>query len=780
MRILLFILFPLFLFAQTRRVPLTVVGGDMSSNIKTVISDPLIEVIELERSGNGDILVNSTIDIKGKVLKINPGTRIIGNYKITNAVIDASKEENVFGTTGTFENIKSTTGAVSVKWFGAVENDGIDDYAACQKAIDVVISSGGIGQVKFPYGHYLLSKGLNVRRSDSAGMPSRFVSITLQGEVSAFDIGPIGAATTLTLLNPNGAAINIQKGKGCVIEYIYFQGQNRLNLSPEEVVDENTNWTVNASSNKPLAPHAGIAVDRFGQPSIPESERDPDYRDLYTEVGGGGSTDIIIRNCAFRYFTVGVAVSTNSTTQNAEIVKVKDCWIDYVRVCVSTGNSQTRTVIVEDLKSWGNVEVVIDSERYGGGGAIPELRGANFAGAVKYLLRTTNVGLPVAVFNDVYAETLYAVGGRLAPGASTLQLNLINPQLNFMGGEQSTSTPTVIVRCAQLNIIGGHWTYYSHNTYQPMPIDCSVTTVIGAGLYGLLWDINSNSINYQNVKIFGLYDAPLNTNGRTIFPGIEEGRMVAAEGSYVIAPGQKRTYAGPLTTVAGLDADFKIIDRQHISFEAPGLHETILGGEFVMVQGYGGWPVTDNSTNSTGYFFVLGIVSGVDGQTITVKNVPRNLDLSAGRFRFYLFAYTSIYKTHIADIEKGSTYIRNIVGEGNGATQKLDVGDIVSHPAFPGGTRIVGIDNGLARLNQAAMFSEVSAAITSTNYIGEARSNIDAVLAMHTSNFTKVAWKKGDRILNDFSNPQYNNVTEWICIKSGIVGSNNPPKFISK
>lgn len=774
MKILILILIPFSLLAQTRRVP--VVTGNVVTNIKAVVTDPIVEIVELEKAGNGDIIINSTIDLQGKVLKISPGTRIVGTYKIANAVIDASAEENTFGTTGTFENVRSINGELSIKWFGANGDDQIDDYIPIQKAIDVAISSGGIGKVKFPYGHYLLSKGLNIRRSDSAGMPSRFVSLTLSGEVSSFDTGPIGAATTITLLNPNGAAVNVQRGKGCVIEYIYFQGQNRLNLSPEEVVDENTNWNVNGSSNKPLAPHCGVAVDRFGQNSIYDFMRDPDYRDLYTEQGIGGSTDIIIRNCAFRYFTVGVAVSTNSTTQNAEIVKIEDCWIDYVRSCVSTGNSQTRTVIIENLKSWGNVEVVVDAERYGGGGAIPELRGANFAGSVKYLLRTTNTGLPVAVFNDVYAETLYAIGGRLAPGASTMQINLVNCQLNFMGGEQSTSTPTVIVRCNQLNIIGGLWTYYSHNTYQPMPIDCPITTVIGAALYGVLWDINGNSVHYTNVKVHSLYNSPLNSGGRTLFAGIEDGRLVAAEGSYVYATDQKRTYDGPVGFIGMVDADITIIDRYNISFDiGAGLQSSVMGGEFVAIRGYGGYPITDSVTNSSGYYFILGTVSSVNGSIVTVKNIPRNLNLSAGRFRFQVFSYIHIYKTHIGDIQAGSNIITNIVGEGNSVSQRLEVGDIISNSSFPeqSATRIISVEPGSVTVNQPAIRSEISAAITATNYQAESKSNTDKVLA----NGTKVAWKKGDRIINDFSDPKYDGIKEWVCIKSGIAGSINPPIF---
>lgn len=762
-------------FSQTRRVPLTLNGADMTSNIKTVLADASIEVVELERSGLGEILVNGAIDFKGKVIKVSPGTTVKGSYLIRNAVIDANPEEYTFATTGTFENVRSISGELSVKWFGADGSDQLDDYAAIQKAVDVAIVSGGIGVVSFPTGHYITSKGINIRRSDGAGLPSKFVSLTLRGAVSSFDTGPIGAATTITTTNPEGFVFNIQRGKGCVIEYIYHQGQNRLNLSPEQVVDDKTNWNVNGSDKK-LAPHAGVVIDGFGQPSVPLAERYSDYTDLYTEVGIGGSTDVIIRNCAFRYFVVGVAVSPNSTTQNAEIIKVEDCWIDYAKVCVSAGNSQTRTVIVENLKSWGNVETVIDAERYGGGGAIPELRGANFAGSVKYLLRTTNTGLPVAVFNDVYAETLYAIGGRLGPGASTLQLNLLNCQLNFMGGEQSTSTPSVIVRCNQLNIIGGLWTYYSHNTYQPMPIDCPITTVVGVALYGLLWDINLSNVQYTNVKVHALFNSPLNTNNRTTFPGIEDGRMVAAEGSYVYGPGQKRTYTGPFVTIDYADAAITIIDPDHVSFNLSG--NSAMVGDYVMVQGYGGRVMTDLSTNSTGYYFVLGIIESFNGGIVVVKNIPHHLDLSAGQYRFYVMQYLTIYKTHIGDITKGSNVISNILGEGNSVTQRFETGDIISHPAFSQepATRVVAVRAGEITVNQNAGYTEGSAALTPTNYKGETISTIDKVL----SSYTKVAWKKGDRIINDFTDEKYLNVTEWLCIKSGISNSTNQPKFISK
>lgn len=697
---------------------------------------------------SGHVVFNGSVDFAGKILMPERGTKFSGG-DMTNFRLVADENEPLFHIDMIVRPTHTSTGSFSVKWFYG----NLDGSDAFQKSIEVCQETKTIGVVKVPAGSYHFHKQVQV------GQGNAYTSISIKADTKPFGTGGIGAASFIEYHGLTGSAIVVQEGKGVVFENLVIYGQNRLNLNPEQVVNPATVWNVNGTEDRWDAPYSGIGIDMLPQ------------------VSASGSTDITIKNCVIKYFVVGVCISPTGTTQNAEIILIDNCWIDYCKHCVTTGNSQTRSVILSNFWCWGNVLSIWDTRNYGGGGCAPVMNTFNIAGSVKYLCICSNTGMPYAKFINGYTETLYAIGGVLHDQQSNVRMDFDLCELNFMGGEQNTSLPTVLFRAAQATFRSGKLSYYSANIYQPFPIDCPVTTVEGTELYGALVDINNSPVIYKNAALIGQHSAVLNSDGQTSNVSIENGRFTPAAGTYNFVHTQKRTYHGPLVATYGLDTDITIESPASISFMHSG--GFIFGGDLVFFTGHGGWSYKDKETNAQGYNFLLGRVTGIDNGKITVSGVPKSLDLSAGKLRLSIQTYLNVYKTHVGTVTAGSDHITNIVGEGNGAAMELQYGDIISHHCFPSypATRVIGVDTGIVRVNNKASKTQYSAVLTATNYTAEAKSSVEKVLGDKN---IKVAWKQGDRIYNDFSNNLYDTRFMWLCTKTGIIGSSNPPKFTSK
>lgn len=708
-------------------------------NLVNAINTPVVII------PTGDIVISNKIDFLGKTVVINPDTRFSG-ADMVNFKLVAEETQPLFDINMTVRPTHTSTGSFSVKWFYG----NLDSADAFQKAIEVCQATKTIGTVKVPAGKY------DTYKQVQAGQGNAYTSISIKGDTKPYDVGTIGAASFIDYHGKDGCAIAIQEGKGVVIENLVIYGQNRLNLTPEQVVDPVTVWNVNGTTDTWNAPYSGIGIDMIPQPTY------------------SGSTDITIKNCVIKYFVIGVCISPTGTTQNAEIIIIQDSWIDYCKHCVTTGNSQTRTVILRNTWHWGNILSIWDSHNYGGGGCAPVMDTFNIAGSVKHLCISANVGLPYAPFRNGYAETLYSIGGVMHDQQANVRMEFTMCELNFMGGEQNTSLPTVLFRAAQATFRGGKLSYYSASINQPFPIDCPITTVDSTEVYGALVDINNNSVLYKNVSLIGQHDAPLVSDGQTRNVSIENGRFTPCTGTYNYSPTQKRTYhEGPLVRVTSIDTDITKESPSSISFAYSG--SSIFPGDFAFFTNHGGYEYKDKETNAKGNNFLLGKVSSVSNGKVVVSNVPKTF--SETKLRISIQTYLNVYKTHVGTVTAGSDVIKNVAGEGNAGVQDLRYGDIINHHSFPYPTRVLSASAGEVTVNNKAFKTQLSAVLTATNYTAEVKGSIDSVLA---GTWMKVAWKQGDRIYNDFSNNTYDTRFMWLCTKTGIIGTPNPPKFTSK
>lgn len=742
-----------------------------------------VREIVFDEPGGADIQLTGTVTVPAtKVLSFKNGNRITGTCTLSGGIINADKTQQIFATTVTVVPSGSTSGFFSVKWYGAVGNDVADDTVPMQKSIDACIASAKIGVVRIPYGQYMISKGLLVRRSTGPGQPGLFVTLSIIGEVYAYDVGSIGASSAIRCTHTDNFCIGIQKGKGCTVENLAINGRNNINFNSNygDLISPSAVWVINGCRDNQYSPYAGIVIDPFGDNTVVSGDQYPGFTDMYTEVSNAGSTDVRIKNCFVRSFVVNACVSPNGTTQNAELIKIDDCTLETCRSAVSTGNTQTRTVWVRNLRVWQNTECVIDSVRYGGGGSPAELIGANIAGGVKYLTLNSTVGIPYAKFTDVYAESLFSIGGDFFNVTAGTQMWFTNCEIKLMGGEASSSPMTMLVRANMCSFVNCILAYYATGLTLAYPVDCRIMSVKDCKLSGVFQDINNNPVMYKNCKVTGYFETQISNNEFVLPPDIEGGRMIVAAGGKVRNAYHERVYRnGPMITVVeAVDTAITLVNATTISFNVgAGNVNSVAVGDYVLLGGNGGTTYTDTTSTAVGRNFVLGKISAVDTGTnvVTVNNVSVSFVLTdSASYRFKVVAVCPVYKTHLGDITSGSPDITNVVGEGNSTTVTIVVGDFIVHPAFAQSpaARVTNVSGSTVTVNKNASFSETEAAICSTQYTANVVSNETDF----TATAFKVACKKGDVILNDGKADA--NTAFWVCTKSGILNSADMPIFL--
>ena len=216
---------------------------------------------------------------------------------------------------------------------------------------------------------------------------------------------------------------------------------------------------------------------------MPNGDRYPDFTSYYTVPGNGGSTNVVIDNCTVRYFVVNYCISPHGTPQNADAIRINNCWGDFCKVAISTGQSQTRSVYVNNFKCWGHTYAVFDSRTYGDGtGCPPEVNVLNVAGGVRYLCVLSNFFSKGLVIKNMHAELLYSLGGNFTglTGDLVIEDSWVNlsgslPAASHFGGT-SINQPITVFKGFSLKVCNS--TFFQYGASYLLPIQVSVRSGI--------------------------------------------------------------------------------------------------------------------------------------------------------------------------------------------------------------------------------------------------------------------------------------------------------------
>ena len=337
------------------------------------------------------------------------------------------------------DTVFAINGEVSVKDFGAKCDGVTDDIVADSTACMYCIQNPQIcTTVKFPVGSSLISRPLKLQNN------GRYFTIRLVGDVS--NKSASGSYLSQIICNfKSSYGIGIQYGRSIEIENISLLGAytfpnhiNNYNIGTTTFAQ----WDDGSVSDSRYTPYAGISID-------------PD-----TNISGsrGGTSDVTVKNCSIKQFMVGIALSPNGVTQNAEMINILEDDIESCRVSIAICQDQSKTINIKGLKVWSSVHTVLDGVHYGqglGGGSV-FCENWNIAGYVNELFNITTSRFPLSC-KDIYSESLFRIG-TVGPMA-----NFGNTEIDFLVGSGMPEADYIISGTPNFN--GGMIRYYDGDPF---------------------------------------------------------------------------------------------------------------------------------------------------------------------------------------------------------------------------------------------------------------------------------------------------------------------------
>jgi hypothetical protein len=371
---------------------------------------------------------------------------------------------------------------LSITDFGAHSGMLYDNASAFQTAVDYAISHHRILTV--PLGDFYISKSILCQNNGyqfSIWMRGIFSNKSASNEY----------LSKIIYTGKSGFALGIQMGRGVVIENLTILGQytfiNSITATNIGVI-KFSDWVQHDIIDTRYNPYAGISIDPY--PNKDGSQ--------------GGTSDVMINNCSVKQFMVGIVLSPNGKTTNAEMVSIIDDDVESCRIAIAICQDQSKEIHIDRFKCWAATYTILDGLTYGagtGGGSVM-IDGMNIAGCVNQLFNLLTDRFPLSARN-VYSESLFRIG-RVGTGAGA---NFDNFSIDFLSGPGLPEADYLLV--GQANFHGGALRYYDNDRTHRLNL-CNVnamfrdmtinTPPMTISLYGMGVSTNPNP-RFDNIHI---------------------------------------------------------------------------------------------------------------------------------------------------------------------------------------------------------------------------------------------------------------------------------------
>lgn len=388
-------------------------SSDKTSLLQSILNHASVNSIVLD--AQQVITVNGSLNAGNKTIMFEPGAKFTGTGTISNAIIEADFEQQIFDTTIVLNGCRLSADKFSVKWFGALGNGSNDDHASIQKGVDTIVSNPSLGKdLYFPKGTYKIGAPIIIYNWN--GAQYIFTSVNLIGGEASHFTNTISEVQIYADFS-DAFAIGVQRVRSLVIRGIYIQGVMNPNWGSLPITDYyEGNYTTWASQwgvrDSPNSPYAAIVVDPFlmNHGVLPPDGGYPTLTSWYRGEDTGGSSGVLIQECRINGFAVGIINSPATQTQNAENMHVEYIAIENVKVAFASSQRQEKNNTLKSLISWGGVHTIMDSCSYGQlQGCPPNVDGWNIAGNTVRLFNIQGLQFSLTVKN-LYAELIYRIG----------------------------------------------------------------------------------------------------------------------------------------------------------------------------------------------------------------------------------------------------------------------------------------------------------------------------------------------------------------------------------
>ena len=395
---------------------------------------------------------------------------------ISSGILPVARQSYTQGGTGSVARTVTNKlqESVSVLDFGAVGDGTTDDTAAIQAAITNCISSQK--KLFIPVGTYKISSPLIIGKW--SGTAWSLASLEIQGEKFTFPAQQtnLQSANIVPTFN-NTFAIGIQNGRAVKISNLYILGKNdmRATIYTGANMMTNSNWVINSCRDSRYSPYAGIAIDPFGT-SVPADGGYPGLSSYYV-ASAAGSGSLEFSGVTISGFVTGVVLCPNGTTQNCSEMNFNNCFIEFNKVGMAMGQSQSRNINWYGGAS-GPSLYNFDGNTYGSqAGYAPAISGCNMSG--KYLFNVTSRYGNVAPITGVHAETFSSIGFNGTGGAGSRQpLTFVGCSFNFTDFGVGSQPDYHLLSYSDVKFVGCFFENDSFTYSSPFRFHCQYPTKI--------------------------------------------------------------------------------------------------------------------------------------------------------------------------------------------------------------------------------------------------------------------------------------------------------------
>lgn len=674
----------------------------------------------------------------------------------------------IFYGEGNFVLAKSSMSILNPAFWGALPDDNIDDHAAIQKTIDAATRQSGVSSVSFDGGVFQLSKPLVVGRIKNNAFT--FFGLTIEGNGNVYDVNTsLSNITVLKADFTDGFVFGLQACRGVRLKNLTLVGLNRETKTLNEVYEHrDQQWNVSGIRHSQYSPYSGIALDPFCE-GLPADGGFPGLNHFY--IPTPGSSAVTIENCKISGFVAGICISPNGKTQQGDNIIIRDCFIDFVKAGIAICQSQSRSVVVENL-TVHDAQIVFDSQSYGAQqGQLPEVSGV-LGTQIQWLFTCTSA-VAHGHFRNVYCEEINGLGYSTNPyGIYPIHFSHCTFMFRFpevFGNKRTKSNPALLQ--GKMVAFDGCYIGYSSPKDAFAPLNFDVTHLAFSNSTLDLPVINSNldhfeklhNVHYDNVIFKNIPTQSAIRSGGHVYH-IKADKMSA----HLLAPGQSVTgQDGTKYSNLTNGYDFYRIDQQvSISVDDAQL-EAVFHTDNPGLYQPGDQILTDQPNNQTGIGnhvrTCIGVVKRIENEEVVLSSIAYGL--LDGNYTTYCARLPYLKQRTSGDLDSGSRTIQHVMCP-------IDIqhvwapGDKINGDGLVKGTYITQVNENTIELSHPATKTIQGVVLE------------DALLKMEATNDqTTVAgiWKAGDQL--QMTNPETGLIQKKICLKSGTMGTSGEPVF---
>jgi len=549
-------------------------------------------------------------------------------------------------------------GVVDARWFGAVPDDGKDDWAAIQKAVDFCTANGNrYTTVHLSPGTYQISRPILLYQW--SGTSYAFHSTSLEGESSFWPSW--GNGTILQCSFKDKFAIGVQLGKGNRISRLKIVGGFNPPFKDPYTFYRSTfdQFKDPTCRDTNFSPYAGIVIDPFSNSSgeVPSDGGYPGYTSWYRGDGRkSGSTGISIEDVSIYGFVVGICSSPNSFTRNAELTNINKIQFENTKLCISGSQDQEKGNIVTNLGCWGTTHTVFATGIYGA--RTPGnwyIENANIAGYVNRLIYNPQAGYFGSHFRNIFCEML----GRFGAISSNQGTVVESSEFGFAYyKEHAGQYISPQVDCNGVTFIGCNIRMYG--TFKPVTLN-GASVYSGCSFETMPFSDYTSQLSPAFVECRVLdYSSQLGVTGpRNMYAPQASKSFVY--GSYSLVTGTSTLTINSARPAAAYPVDLFSNATTLNIVAAKGTRSAVIAfrqGEAGRVRVGDVICANPNDNIQQG---VIGTVTAVTGTSYTIEFIP---DWVTSGQSLHLSVFLPMYNmTFLGDITAGSNKITNVVAD---------------------------------------------------------------------------------------------------------------------